>query len=441
MQGHVAAAAQRKCSPNHSSKDKALGDPSARASSSKNLLLHPIPTTSDEHSHSRKRRRLCLNLQHVPAHLVVLARPVGAQILARCMTLGARVWSVGPCGSISLEALNSFFNVLSILWGAEAALRISSAIVYNRIPATLASHIRHACKMVASRLVKRGQSVRKKLCVGIGPGKAELMDDAMPEEVWRSNVLFMLKSLEQSVQRLLARSDAASTAQSPATWNLSEHMSASEEASPISAMSGMSEVGEETLHDALDAACSPSLTESLPSCSPSPHGAGIDDMVGQRPTEDDVYRVLPTGADVDKVAGLFGTLEALPHIKDGADTKGRSWIGPPPSSWGQVDSRQSAETANEEHLSAGMPEAPGSLSMIASACEKWDNAALPSHTSRESRAPQAELQWFARSPCFRLSSAQQAARLQAAHSCVVDPPSQEATYGALLSRLPQELRT
>jgi len=362
------------------------------------------------------------------------------------VTVGTSIWSCGSCCASSLEALSAFFNVLSVLWGAEAAFQISSLRYCNKMPATLASHVRQVCKLLASMVAKRGQSFKQKLSVGIGYRKVERLDDGMPEDVWRSNVLFMLKSLERSIQRLLDRSDAASTAATPGKWHLSEHMSASEEATPISTfaspISRFSEVGEANFNGPLDV----SRNSTPNSLDAFEDGTGIAGLLDTHATEDPKSQDsrLSCRPAFDKVPG---TLESLPQTGDNADVVGHSRIGPPPPSWGQVDSCQrlstmfQADTANEELLSARVAEAPCSLSQIASACEKWDGITPPDPTSRASWAPQAELQWFARSPCFRLSSAQQAARLQAAHSCVVDPPAQEATYGALLSRLPQELRT
>lgn len=403
--------------------------------SSKSHIHHPSPPMSDERG--QKRRRLCTNLHLIPPHLGIVARPVGVQILAHCVGL---LTSVSSCGArSSLKALNSFFNVLSVLWGAEAAFQISSAIYSGKIPATLAAHVRRVNKALVNAVATRGHSFMERLMVGVGYKKLARFEDEMPEGVWRSNVLFMLKSLEQNVQRLLARSDVASAAPTPGAWHLSEHMSASEAASPISKMS---EVGEESFNGALDISYS-STPDFLDA---SEHGTTIAGLLDAHSAEepDPQDFQLSTGPAFDKVQRMF---ESLPEFQDTADLSGNSRVGPPPPSWGQVDNRQrlsamlQADTMNEEHTSAIIPEAPGSLSQIASACEKWDSTTPPGPISRDSWAPQAELQWFTRSPCFRLSSAQQAARLQVAQSCVEDPPAQEATYGALLSRLPQELRT
>jgi hypothetical protein len=299
----------------------------------------------------------------------------------------------------------------------------------DQVRASLACRARQACKALASALAARGLSLKDKLSAGVGFRKVERLDDAMPEDVWRANVLFMLKSLEQSIQRLLARSDAASTATTPRTWHLSEHMSASEDASPLSRLN---EVDEPNLNGELDIARSPAanLLNSFED------GRGIAGFLDTHSID-----------EVDKAVDLLETLESIAS-RDSADASGHNRIGPPPPSWGQVDSCQrlsrlvQADVANaEEHPPAHVSDAPGSLSEGASARESRDSTTTPPPTSRVSWEPQADMQWFARSPCFRLSSAQQVARLQAAQSCVVDPPPQEATYGALLSRLPQELRT
>lgn len=114
-------------------------------------------------------------------------------------------------------------------------------------------------------------------------------------------------------------------------------------------------------------------------------------------------------------------------------------VQPPPSSWGQ---RFSGDVGFAQKLPTPTdPEATEPISALLSAISApRRTAVVPTPPPRSRRSScLTDPSWFTRSPCFRLSSAEQAARLQAAHSCLENPPEQGAAYGALLGRLPTRL--
>jgi hypothetical protein len=142
-------------------------------------------------------------------------------------------------------------------------------------------------------------------------------------------------------------------------------------------------------------------------------------------------------------------------------------VGPPPSSWGQVpvqrlsafmpEALQQAYSRNVSAPSLSTPSldiarAPSlpapSISAALEALVPARSSAPPRQImptppprSRCSWVSEKDVSWFAQSPCFQFSPAEQEARLRAAVSCVENPPAQEACYDAFLSRLPPSVST
>jgi len=133
----------------------------------------------------------------------------------------------------------------------------------------------------------------------------------------------------------------------------------------------------------------------------------------------------------------------------------------PPSSWGQVSTarRASAEVAAtmqpfdhplpgarcQLHVADSQKLSVGSVPIdrssqtgsrdSASHCRTPTMPTPPPRSySRSSWASEADAAWFARSPAGLCTN--HAARMKAAESCDDNPPAQEASYGALLARLP-----